>query len=180
MTGTVGAEAILRQSREMVVLAHLEAEKQRDVDATLATFKAGGGRLELPGGEVADGSDEVAETYRDLFTAFPDLTAPDPEPGTLSHNGDWVIGEMRLQGTHLGSFRGLPPTGRRIDLPLVAIFEFDGPDLLCERVYYDRLTMFIQLGIARDPNTLAGKVATFLNHPVTLIRAALRARSAKG
>jgi len=161
----------------MTVLDHLNAEKERDVDATLATFKAGGGRLELPGGEVADGPGEVADTYRDLFTAFPDLTAPDPEPGTLSHHGDWVIAEIRLQGTHLGSFRGLPPTRRRIDLPLIAIFEFDGPDLLCERVYYDRLTMLIQLGIARDPNTLAGKVTTFLNHPVTLIRAALRART---
>jgi predicted ester cyclase len=180
MTGTVGAEATLRQSRETVVLAHLEAERQQNVDATLATFKVGGGRLELPGGEIADGANEVAETYRHLFAAFPDLTAPDPEPGTLSHHGDWVIAEIRLQATHLGSFRGLPPTGRRIDLPMVAIFEFDGPDLLCERVYYDRLTMFIQLGIARDPNTLAGKVTTFLNHPVTLIRAALRARTARG
>ncbi len=179
MTDTVGAEAALRQSRETTVLAHIEAEKQRNVEATMATFKAGTGRLEMPG-DVADGSGEVAETYRDLFTGFPNLTAPDVEPGTLSHHGDRVIGELRLQGTHLGSFRGLPPTGRRIDLPLVAIFEFDGPDLLCERVYYDRLTMFIQLGIARDPNTLAGKVATFLNHPVTLIRASLRARKAAG
>ena len=51
------------------------------------------------------------------------------------------------------TFRGLPPTGRRIDMPLVAIFVFDGPDLLCERVYWDRLTLFIQLGVARDQNT---------------------------
>jgi hypothetical protein len=87
-----------------------------------------------------------------------------------------VIGETRLQGTHMRTFRGLPPTGRRIDMPLVAIFVFDGPDLLCERVYWDRLTLFIQLGVARDPNTRAGKLATLLNHPVTLTRAALRSR----
>jgi predicted ester cyclase len=180
MSESMAPEESLLQSRETTVLAHLEAEKQRNVEATLATFKAGGGRLELPGGEIADGVDEVAETYRELFTGFPDLTFPDLEPGMLVHHGDRVIAETRLQGTHLRTFRGLPPTGRRLDVPLVAIFQFDGSDLLCERVYYDRLSMFIQLGIARDPNTSAGKLATFLNHPLTLIRAALRARSVAG
>jgi len=87
-----------------------------------------------------------------------------------------VIGEIHLQGTHLRTFRGLPPTGRRIDMPLVAIFEFDGPDLLSERIYWDRLGLFIQLGVARDPNTRAGQLATLLNHPVTLARAAMRSR----
>lgn len=158
----------------MTVLAHLEAEKNRDLDATLATFKGGAARLELPGGEIADGPDEVADTYRDLFSAFPDLSIPDLEPGSLCHHDDLVIGETRLQRTHMRTFRGLPPTGRRIDMPLVAIFEFDGPDLLCERVYWDRLSLFIQLGVARDPNTRAGKLTTLLNHPVTLARAALR------
>jgi predicted ester cyclase len=176
MTETTDAEAALRQSRETTVLAHLAAEKNRDLDATLATFKAGAARLELPGGEIADGPDEVANTYRDLYSAFPDLSIPDIEPGSLCHHGDLVIGETHLQGTHMRTFRGLPPTRRRIDVPLVAIFEFDGADLLCERVYWDRLTLFIQLGVARDPNTRAGKLTTLLNHPVTLARAALRSR----
>ncbi|MDT5130020.1 MAG: hypothetical protein QOH54_5664 [Mycobacterium sp.] len=176
MTETMDARARLLQSRETTVLAHLEAEKNRDLDATLATFKAGVALLELPGGEIADGPDEVAATYRALFSAFPDLSAPDLDPSSLCHRGNLVIGETRLQGTHMRTFRGLPPTGRRIDMPLVAIFVFDGPDLLCERVYWDRLTLFIQLGVARDPNTRAGKLATLLNHPVTLTRAALRSR----
>src|SRR5271169_6482486 len=174
MTGT--AEAGLRQSRETTVLAHLDAEKHRDLDATLATFKVGAARLELPGGEVADGPDEVADTYRHLFTGFPDLNIPNLDPDLLSHHGDLVSGECRLQGTHLGPFRGLPPTGRQIDVPLVAIFEFDGPDLLCERAYYDRLTLCIHIGVARDPNTRAGKLTALLNHPVTLARATLWAR----
>jgi predicted ester cyclase len=173
MTSIVDAD--LRHSRETTVVAHLVAEKHRDLEATLATFNAGSARLELPGGEVADGTSEVAATYRDLFHAFPDLSFPEPEAGSLCHHGDLVIVETRLQGTHFGTFRGLPPTGRRIDMPLVAIFEFDGPDLVCERVYWDRLALFIQLGVARDPNTRAGKLATLLNHPVTLARAMIRA-----
>jgi hypothetical protein len=81
-----------------------------------------------------------------------------------------------VRGTHRGSFRGLPPTGRRVDLPVVAVFEFDGSDLVCERAYYDRLTLFIQLGVARDPNSVTGRVMTLLTHPLTVGRAALRAR----
>ena len=69
MTATV--DASLRQSREATVLAHMDAEKHRDLEATLATFKVGAACLELPGGEVADGPAEVADTYRALFHAFP-------------------------------------------------------------------------------------------------------------
>src|SRR6478672_13485586 len=108
MTETMDARARLLQSRETTVLAHLEAEKNRDLDATLATFKAGVARLELPGGEIADGPDEVAATYRALFSAFPDLSAPDLDPSSLCHRGNLVIGETRLQGTHM---RRVSPLG---------------------------------------------------------------------
>jgi len=172
MTETAGIEASLRHSREATVLAHLAAE---NVEATLATFKSGAARTELPG-EIADGPRAVADTYRELFTALPDVRFDDVDPGSLCHHGDRVICESRIRGTHQGPFRGLPPTGRQIDLPVVAIFQFDGPDLLSERAYYDRLTLFIQLGVARDPNTLAGRFTTLLNHPMTFARAVLRSR----
>jgi predicted ester cyclase len=127
MTEMAGSEASLQQSRENTVLAHLEAENRQDVPATLATFKPGAARTELPG-EVADGHDAVAATYREFFTALPDIHF-DFEDGSLCHHGDLVICETRAHGTHLGPFRGLPPTGRRVDLPIVAVFQFDGPTL---------------------------------------------------
>ena len=176
MTGTASEDAERRLLREKTVLAHFEAENQHDIAATLATFKSGSARTELPG-EVADGPDAVADAYRELFTALPDMRFSDITPGSLCHQGDRVILESRVQGTHDGPYRGLPPTGRRIDLPLVAIFEFDGTDLLCERAYFDRLAMLMQLGVARDPNTRVGRVMTLLNHPVMIARAALRSRS---
>jgi predicted ester cyclase len=126
-------------------------------------------------GEVADGPDAVAATYRELFTALPDMHF-DIKPGSLCHHGDLVMTETCLHGTHRGPFRGLPPTGRRLDVPFLLIFQFDGPELVSERVYYDRLSLFIQLGVARDPNTLTGRIMTLLNHPVTVARAALRSR----
>jgi predicted ester cyclase len=119
MTETAGLEASLRQSREDTVLAHLEAENRQDIPATLATFKSGAARTELPG-EIAKGHDAVAATYRELFTALPDMHF-DIKDGSLCHHGDRVICETHVHGTHQGPFRGLPPTGRRIDLPIVAI-----------------------------------------------------------
>lgn len=178
MTGTASVDAELRQLRETTVLAHFEAENKHDIAATLATFKSGSARTELPG-EVADGPNAVADSYRELFTAFPDMRFTDIESGSLCHHGDRVILESRVQGTHRGPYRGLSPTGRRVDLPVVAIFEFDGPDLVCERAYFDRITLLIQLGVGRDPNTTAGRIATLLNHPITVARAALRSRRAR-
>jgi hypothetical protein len=49
MTEAAEVDAGLRQSREQSVLAHLEAENRQDVAATLATFKPGAARTELPG-----------------------------------------------------------------------------------------------------------------------------------
>ena len=59
-------------------------------------------------------------------------------------------------------------------LDLAAIFEFEGDGLVCERVYFDSATILRQLGIAHDPLTLKGRVATVLNHPVTIGRALAR------
>jgi len=100
----------------------------------------------LPG-EVADGPDAVAATYRELFTALPDMHF-DTKPGSLCHHDHRVMTEMCMRGTHRGPFRGLPPIGHRVDVPTVLILQFDGPDLVSERVYYDRLSLFIQLRVS--------------------------------
>jgi hypothetical protein len=82
--------------------------------------------------------------------------------------------EFDLLGTHDGTFRGLPPTGRTFRCRMVAIFEFEGEGLVCERVYFDSATILRQLGIAHDPLTLRGRIATVLNHPITIGRALVR------
>lgn len=168
----VEVTAEMREAREATVLEHIDAERRGDFDAALATFARP--RYELPGGEVVDGPEAVADYYLDLATGLPDLSFPDVGAGTLLHHAaDSVIVETRMIGTHDGSFRGLPPTGRRVDVPVIGIFDFEGRDLVCERVHFDRLTLFVHLGVARDPNTRAGRIAMLLNHPLTLARGAL-------
>jgi hypothetical protein len=59
---------------------------------------------------------------------------------------------------------------------MVAVFVFEGDGIVCERVYFDSATILRQLGVAHDPLTLRGRVATVLNHPLTIGAALLRAR----
>jgi hypothetical protein len=83
-----------------------------------------------------------------------------------------IVLECVISGTHLGAWRGLPPTGRRLEFPLCAVYTFDDRERLAgERIYYDRAMVLRQLGVLHEPDTLAGRLATAITHPVTLGKA---------
>ena len=160
----------LRAKREALVIEHMESENRHEYDATIETFHHP--RYELIGtGDVYDGPDEVARYFEETRTAFPDQRN---ELIALHHADDAVIVEANLYGTHEGPFRGLPATGRKFEMRFSAIFIFEEDRLVCERVYFDVGTVLRQLGIAHDPLTLRGRVATILNHPLTVGRAVTR------
>jgi steroid delta-isomerase-like uncharacterized protein len=160
----------IRQKREDLVKEHMESENRHEYDATIETFDHP--RYELIGtGDVYDGPEEVARYFDETRTAFPDQRN---ELIALHHADDAVIVEANLYGTHEGPFRGLPPTGRGFEMRFVAVFVFDEERLVCERVYFDSNTVLRQLGIARDPLSIGGRVATVLNHPLTVGRAISR------
>lgn len=88
---------------------------------------------------------------------------------------DAILVEVIIRGTHLGSWRGLPATGRRIEFPLCGIYTFDSDDRLAgEKIYYDRGTVLHQLGVFHEPQSLLGRITTLATHPVTLARALCR------
>jgi steroid delta-isomerase-like uncharacterized protein len=160
----------LRARREAIVREHAEDENRHEFDAALGAFHHP--RYELmPLGEVIDGPEAVMAYYRETRAAFPDQRN---RVLSLHHAEDSVVMELELTGTHLGNFRGLPPTGRSFRCRMAAIFLFEHDRLVCERVYFDQNTILRQLGIAHDPQTVRGRVATVLNHPVTIGRALLR------
>ena len=133
----------LRDNREALVREHMDSENRHEFDDTLATF--GHPRYELIAtGEVHDGAEEVMRYFTDSRTAFPDQSN---ELLALHHADDAVLVEAVVRGTHLGRLGGLPPTGRSYELPILAIFAFEGESLVCERVYFDANTVLRQLGI---------------------------------
>ena len=85
-----------------------------------------------------------------------------------------MIVEFDLLGTHLGRLRALPPTGRSFRCRMTAYFLFDGDRLVCERVYFDQLTIMRQLGLAHESTSVAGRLSTLVSHPVTVGRTVVR------
>ncbi|MGE5052583.1 MAG: ester cyclase, partial [Acidobacteriota bacterium] len=86
-----------------------------------------------------------------------------------------VLLEVLICGTHLGAWRGLPATGRRVEIPLCGVYTFDDVDRLAgERIYYDRATVLRQLGVFREPQTLMGRIGLLVTHPLTLAHALFR------
>jgi steroid delta-isomerase-like uncharacterized protein len=166
----MAVSAELRDKREAIVREHMDSENRHEYDATIATFEHP--RYELIGtGDVYDGPEEVARYFEETRTAFPDQ---ENELIALHHAEDAVIVEAWVRGTHLGPYRGLPPTGRRWEMQFVAVFVFEEDRLMCERVYFDANTVLRQLGIAHDPLSLTGRIATVFNHPVTVGQALVR------
>jgi len=166
----VPPSAALRKKREEIVREHMDSENRHEFDATLETFAHP--RYELIGtNEIYDGPEEVAAYFAQTRRAFPDQRN---ELLALHHADDAVLVEAVVRGTHEGPLRNLPPTGREFELPILAVFLFEGDGLVCERVYFDQTTLLRQLGIARDPLSLTGRVQTLVAHPWTIGRGVFR------
>jgi steroid delta-isomerase-like uncharacterized protein len=168
-------DADLRARREAVVREHMESENHHDFDTTLDTFSHP--RYEIvPTGDVYDGEQAVRSYYEETRSAFPDQRN---ELVSLRHADDAVIVEFDLLGTHRGTLRGLPPTGRSFRARMMALFVFESEQIVCERVYFDQATIMRQLGVAHDPSSMAGRLSTLVSHPVTIGRALLGAAASR-
>jgi predicted ester cyclase len=77
-----------------------------------------------------------------FFTTFPDFHL---EPGTLRHGDDHVFVEVRATGTQQVELAGIPATGRTMDTRMACLYEFEGDQLVCERVYLDMADVARQL-----------------------------------
>jgi steroid delta-isomerase-like uncharacterized protein len=132
----------LQAHREALVRLHMEVEERGDAEAVLATFSVPHYDL-VATGQVLSGAEGIIKRVNDLAAAMPDAKI---ELMTLRHSDDAVIVETRTQGIQKAELFGLPATGKAYSVRGVAIFRFDGPDLVDEIVYYDRLTILEQLG----------------------------------
>ena len=160
----------LRKRREELCVGHMTAENAHAFDEAIAFFHRP--RYEVVAtGEVFDGADRLDDLMQENVTAFPDFRFDVAE---LHHADEAIVVEGTFRGTHLGPWRGLPATGRRVAFPMLIVFPFDEDRMLGERLFFDLGTALRQLGVARDPGTTSGKIATALNHPVTVGRALLR------
>ena len=43
--------------------------------------------------------------------------------------------------------RGIPPTGKYVELPLVVVMKFDGDKIAHEHIYWDQASLLAQIGL---------------------------------
>ncbi len=156
-----------------LVEEHVKLENQHDLEGIMRTFGAAARYDDEPWELHYAGRDEVRGFYQGLLEAIPDLQIDVQH----RHVGETaVVLEVIIRGRHLGTWRGLPPTGARLQFPLCGIFTFDKADHLAgERIYYDRAMVLRQLGLFHEPERALGRITTALTHPYTMARIARRA-----
>jgi steroid delta-isomerase-like uncharacterized protein len=170
-TGTKKTHAS-HDARLALVEEHVHHENQHDLDGIMETFGAEAWYDVEPLDEHRDGRSGVRTYYEDLIRALPDLHI---DIHRRHVTDECVILEVTLSGTHTGTWRGLPGTGRALEFPVCSVFAFDDQGKIAgERIYYDRATVLRQLGIFHDPERGIGQILTPLTHPVTMLRALTR------
>ena len=134
-------EMDLRARREELVRHHIAVEFDGDPEALNATFAHP--RYDLVAtNTVLDGAEQVAQRVYALAEQMPGAQM---ELASFRHAEDAVIVETVTRGLHTGPLLGMPPTGKPYVTRGVAIFRFEGADLVEEIVYYDRLSLMEQL-----------------------------------
>jgi predicted ester cyclase len=99
-------------------------------------------------GEVVTGPEEWFAYLREWYRGFPDGRV---EVLNVVDGGDHVAVEYTGGGTHGGTYYGMEPTGRRCLDRICQVFEFEGERLRVMRMYWDQMSMLVQLGLLSRP-----------------------------
>lgn len=147
MNSATGAEQI----RELVG-RNIEAVNNHDLKTVADTLAPD---LEVVGPEgTYKGRDRFIAELQPLFTAFPDYRAVMEQ---LIVEGNVVAYVAHLEGTHLGAYkmpdgRTIPPTGKRVVIPMVNVRYVRGGKIVKVVNSYDRLGLLAQLGLLPNPS----------------------------
>jgi carboxymethylenebutenolidase len=96
------------------------------------------------------GRNELREFYSKRFIPqMPPDTEMIPVSRTISE--DQLVDEMVIKFTHTirmdWMLPGVAPTGKRVEVPLVAIIRFRDSKLAHEHIYWDQASVLVQLGL---------------------------------
>ena len=121
-----------------------------NTDDTLATMVEDAYVNHIPVLTGGVGKDELREFYSKRFIPqMPPDTEMIPISRTIGH--DQLVDEMIFKFTHTirmdWMLPGIAPTGKRVEVPLVAIVRFREGKLAHEHIYWDQSSVLVQLGL---------------------------------
>ena len=127
--------------------------EQRDADATMKTMVAEPYVNHVPTMTGGTGFKALRDFYAKHFTA---VLPPDTKlvPVSRTIGGNRLVDELIFCFTHdrVVDFLlpGVPPTGKYVEVPTVAIVTFEGDRIAHEHIYWDQASVLVQLGLL-DP-----------------------------
>jgi carboxymethylenebutenolidase len=133
---------------------HVQYEfSTRNTEDTLATMVDDAYVNHIPVLTGGVGKDELREFYSKRFIPqMPPDTEMTPVSRTIGENQ--LVDEMVFKFTHTirmdWMLPGIPPTGKRVEVPLVAIVRFRDRKLAHEHIYWDQASVLAQIGLL-DP-----------------------------
>jgi steroid delta-isomerase-like uncharacterized protein len=103
--------------------------------------------VHMPTGEMVnpDGLKSFAATWRG---SFPDWHSTFEE---LIAEGDKVAERWTGRGTHRGELQGIPPTGKRVEVPGSVFYRIVGGKIVEFRGQLDMMSLMQQLGVIPSP-----------------------------
>jgi carboxymethylenebutenolidase len=130
---------------------HCEYEfATRDVAATMSTMVAEPYVNHIPTMTGGVGAQMLARFYQNHFV---NSNPPDTSlvPISRTVGATQIVDEMLFCFTHTTEIPwmlpGIAPTGKRVEIPLVAIVKFRGDKLYHEHIYWDQASVLVQIGL---------------------------------
>jgi len=131
--------------------AHCRYEfETRDVDGTMATMVAEPYVNHIPTMTGGVGHSQLKRFYKYHFIGG---NPADTELAPISRTvgADQIVDEMLFKFTHTSEvdwiLPGVKPTGRRVEIPLVAIVRFVDGKIAHEHIYWDQASVLVQVGL---------------------------------
>ncbi len=128
----------------------------RNVDDTMATMVAEPYVNHIP---TMTGGVGYKELHRFYSNHFVNSNPPDTTLTSISRTvgATQVVDELLFSFTHTTEIPwmlpGIAPTGKRVEVPLLAVVKFRGDKLYHEHIYWDQASVLVQVGLL-DPKQL--------------------------
>jgi predicted ester cyclase len=139
------------QLRTMVE-THYRGVSEGDLDLAASVFTPDVVSID-PGAGRMEGIDAFRGYGETFLRAFPDgrLRAD----RIVAETDSSIVVEGTFSGTHTGPLAGpdgeIPPTGRRLALPFVDVFDARDGRFVEHHIYYDQMALLGQLGLVPAP-----------------------------
>lgn len=139
--------------RAMVELweRHMASEfEAKSVDATMATMGSNPFVNHVP---VMTGGVGAAEVRAFYSTYFIPAQPPDTEIEFVARTigKDRIVDELIHKFTHTiempWMLPGVPPTAKRVEIPVIVVVQFEGEKIAGERIYWDQASVLAQVGL---------------------------------